>query len=158
MLVGVLHNIRSAYNVGSIFRTADAVGCTKLYLCGVTPCPLDKFGRVNEKIHKVALGAEKSVAWEYRTSTVRVINVLKKQGFFIYALEKHADSLRYDKVSTQKGAKIALIAGNEIQGLSTVILKKADIIAEIPMRGSKESLNVSVAFGIAAFALEKNTP
>ena len=158
MVVGVLDNIRSAYNVGSIFRTADGAGFTKLYLCGVTPCPVDQFGRVNEKIHKVALGAEKTIAWEYRASTARAINVLKKQGFLIYALEKHLDSLRYDKVSIQKDTKIALVVGNEIEGLSSAILKKVHNIIEIPMKGSKESLNVSVAFGIAAYAITKNTP
>ncbi len=154
-VVGVLHNIRSAYNVGSMFRTSDGVGVVKLYLCGVTPCPVDQFGRVNEKIHKVALGAEKSVAWQYGASTVRCINTLKKQGFLIYALEQHVASVSYNMVNVPKTNKLALIVGNEIDGLPLGILKKADTIIEIPMKGLKESLNVSVAFGVAAFRLIK---
>lgn len=158
MLVGVLNNIRSAYNVGSIFRTADGAGVAKLFLCGVTPRPIDQFGRINEKIHKVALSAEKRIEWEYRASTVRTINTLRKQGFLIYTLEKHRDSECYDTVNISKNSKIALIAGNEVEGLPMSILKKAHKIIEIPMRGSKESLNVSVAFGIAAYSIIKNTP
>ena len=149
----LLHNIRSLHNVGSILRTADAVGVEKLYLCGITPSPLDRLGVVRGDIAKTALGAEKKVAWEQVTSTSRLINKLKQEGFTIVALEldKRAVSL-YDLDSRLRG-KIVLIVGAEVEGIPQAVLKKCDTILEIPMVGSKESLNVAVAFGIAAFHL-----
>ncbi|MBI2484435.1 TrmH family RNA methyltransferase [Candidatus Uhrbacteria bacterium] len=151
--VALLHDIRSAYNVGSIFRTADAAGIQKLYLCGITPDPVDRFGREVSKISKVALGAEKTVPWRHYASTVRCIAFLKKQGYRVLAIERNRNSVPYTSVSIHQGEKIALVFGNEIQGLSPSILERADAILEIPMRGDKESLNVAVAFGIAAYRL-----
>lgn len=147
-LVVVLDNIRSTYNVGAIFRTADAGGVSKIYLCGITPTP-DK----NEKIKKVALGAENYVSWEKVYQTWRLIKKLKKEGYFLIALEQSPKAKNIFKIKNLKRKKIALILGKETKGLSQTILKKADLILEIPMYGKKESLNVSVAFGIAIYYL-----
>ena len=139
--------------MGSMFRTADAAGVEKLYLSGVTPIPLDRFGKVRPDIAKVALGAESSVPWEHVSSTVRVIKKLKKEEYIVVSLEQAKNSTLFNKIKIPKNKKIALMVGNEVMGLSKNILKLSDIIMEIPMRGSKESLNVSVAFGIAVYAL-----
>ncbi|MBI5071908.1 TrmH family RNA methyltransferase [Candidatus Falkowbacteria bacterium] len=166
-MVVILHNVRSTHNVGSIFRTADAAGCEKIYLCGITPAPIDRFGRENEKISKVALGAEKWIAWEKFGQTAKLIDKLKKparnasaivaggDGYKILAIEQSRRSIPYQKIKLTKkdSAKIALVVGNEIKGLPPAILRRADKILEIPMRGKKESLNVAVAFGIVAFDL-----
>lgn len=150
-MVIVLYNIRSLHNVGSIFRTADAAGISKIYLCGITPAPLDRFGKPRSQLAKVSLGAEKYVPWEKRKSTVGVVRDLKKHGLKILALEQSKHSIPYFKMSSDKN--IALILGNEIKGLPFSILRLADKILEIPMHGRKESLNVAVAFGIAVFHL-----
>lgn len=152
MLV-ILHNIRSTYNVGSIFRTADGAGCEKIYLCGITPAPLDRFGEPQPQLTKVSLGAEKSVPWEKCGSTARLIDKLKKDGLTILAVEQHGKAIPYYKIhlSRHELKKTALVVGHEIKGLSDAVLHRADKILEIPMRGRKESLNVAVAFGIVAF-------
>ena len=153
-MVVILHNIRSTHNVGSIFRTADAAGCEKIYLCGITPAPVDKFGRVNEKISKVALGAEEWVAWEKIGRTAAIIDKLKKDGYTIFAIEQNKKAVPYFKVKMKRGTtKTALILGAEVSGLPLQVLRRADKILEIPMRGKKESLNVAVAFGIVVFNL-----
>ncbi len=156
-MVAILNNIRSSYNVGSIFRTADAAGVEKIYLCGITPGPRDKYGRINQKLAKVALGAELSVPHEYCKSAAALIKKLKKEGYKILALEQHKRSMN---IFTQlvdfrspQAKKCVLILGGEIKGLPASILKNADKILEIPQKGKKESLNVSVAFGIAIFQL-----
>ena len=156
-MVVILHNIRSTHNVGSIFRTADAAGCEKIYLCGITPAPRDRFGRVNEKIRKVALGAENWVEWEKIDETGRLIKKLKKDGYKILAVEQSKKSVPYHKLKVKsEKSKVALILGAEVKGLPLSILHRADKILEIPMRGKKESLNVAVAFGIVAFNLINN--
>ena len=164
-MVVVLHNIRSLHNVGSIFRTSDAAGVEKLYLCGITPSPLDRLGAVRSDIIKTALGAEKTVAWEKVASTSRLIDRLKKDGFKILALEQAPNSVPYyeygdgsrvvarDDRGEENDSRIALILGAEVEGIQKTILQKADTIIEIPMSGTKESLNVSVAFGIVVFRL-----
>ena len=153
-MIVILHNIRSLHNVGSIFRTADAVGLEKLYLCGITPAPVDQFGKIRPQIAKVALGAERFVKWERYNATSKLIEKLKKEGYKIWAVEQSRKSVPYYKVAVRHAqGKIALLFGNEVKGLSSAILKKADKILEIPMRGRKESLNVSVAFGIVVFGL-----
>jgi len=152
-LVGILHDIRSVHNVGSIFRTADGAGFHKLYLCGITPSPLDRFKKVRPDFAKVALGAEKNVAWESVSDTVALIKELKQEGWKILALEQSKRSLRIDLFSKIVSRKIALVVGAEVDGIPAGILKLADAILEIPMFGKKESLNVSVAFGIAAYRL-----
>jgi len=146
----ILHDIRSAYNVGSIFRTADGAGVGKIYLTGYTPEPKDKFGRWRKDIGKVALGAEKSVSWKYQKNIEDAITELRENGFQIIAIEQDKKSLNYKDLKLK--AKQAFIFGNETEGLSRDILKQADIIAEIKMKGKKESLNVSVATGIILFS------
>ncbi len=158
-IIVVLHSIRSLHNVGSIFRTADGAGVSKLYLCGITPTPLDRFGKMRPELAKVALGAERNVPWEHSVSTARIVKRLKAKGYHIFALEQAKDSVVYDSPKVLRGAKkIALILGDEVRGIPPSILKLSDMILEIPMYGKKESLNVSVAFGIAAFALMKYAP
>ena len=147
----ILSNIRSAINVGAMFRTADAVGVGKIYLTGVTPSPTDRFGRAQKDIAKSALGAETWVPWEYQKSLVPLIRKLKKDGFTIIAIEQDKKSIDYRKVKTSK--KVAIIMGPEVEGLDKRILKECDVIAEIPMNGKKESLNVSVACGVALFKI-----
>jgi len=156
-MIVILDNIRSNYNVGSIFRTADAASVSKLYLCGYTPGPFDRFGRTNTALTKVSLGAEKTVQWEHADSVETVLDKLRRARYTIGALEQHANSISlFDSARfarTGPGSTIALIIGNEVEGISGDILDQCDVILEIPMRGAKESLNVSVAFGIAAYVL-----
>ncbi len=154
-IVVILHDIRSLHNVGSIFRTADAAGVKKIYLCGITPSPIDAFGKLRPQLNKVSLGAEKFVEWEKVKSTVPLIVRLKKERHKIFAIEQNKKSVPYYKFpkSYILNSKFCLVVGNEIKGLPQSILKKADKILEIPMKGKKESLNVSVAFGIVVFHL-----
>jgi len=158
-VVVILHNIRSLHNVGSIFRTADAAGIEKIYLCGITPKPVDEFGRTRTQLTKVSLGAEKYLAWEKVGSTARLLDNLKKQGYKIFAIEQNKKSTPYYKIpkSYILNSKFCLVLGNEIKGLPLSILKRADKILEIPMKGKKESLNVAIAFGIIAFHLILNS-
>lgn len=150
-LAVILDNIRSVHNVGSIFRTADAIGVEKIYCCGVTPSPLDRFGGIRADFAKVALGAEKSVEWEKTANTIATIEQLKGDGWKIFAIEQSKDAIPYYKEAIAN--KIALILGAEVDGVSPGVLALADAILEIPMRGKKESLNVAVAFGIVAYGL-----
>ena len=156
-IVVVLHNIRSLHNVGSAFRTADAAGVSKIYLCGITPAPIDRFGRPIPQLTKVALGAEKSVPWEAVRSPRAVSNLLERlkgDGYKILAVEQSKNSIPYNKLRVNSSkSKVAISMGNEVKGLPKGILNRADKVLEIPMRGEKESLNVSVAFGIAIFGL-----
>jgi tRNA G18 (ribose-2'-O)-methylase SpoU len=145
----LLHDIRSVYNAGAIFRTADAIGASRIYLSGFTPAPVDRFGQPRQDFAKCALGSEKTVAWEYMKSPARIIAALKKEGFQVVALEQTPDSIDYKKL--KPALKCFVIFGNEVSGVSKNLLKTADIVAEIPMRGLKESLNVSVSAGIALF-------
>ena len=191
----VLHNIRSAYNVCSIFRTADGAGVSKIFLCGYTPTPrLNKSatrppldprlfaarrsflvgalarlesprefssGRVadlleSDKVAKTALGAEKYVPWEQCRQTWRLLAKLKKDGVSIVALEQSEKSVDFYKFKPE--FPLVLVLGNEVGGLSQEILKYVDKIIEIPMRGKKESLNVSVAAGVALYEITKQKP
>jgi len=147
----ILHNIRSNYNVGSIFRTADAVGVDKIYLTGYTPTPLDKFGREVKEIAKTALGAQIYIKWEKAKNVKKVIDDLKKSGFLVVAVEQTKNSVDYKKVKVKE--KTAFMFGNEITGIEKSVLSICDMVAEIPMRGGKESLNVSVSAGIALFRI-----
>jgi len=155
-MIIVLDNVRSLYNVGSIFRTSDAVGVEKIYLCGITPEPLDRFGRIRPQLAKVALGSEKTMPWEYSKSTANVLCDLKKQKYKIFAVELDKKSVPYFKANIKKSdlEKIVLVFGNEVDGVSKNILKRADKILEIPMAGKKESLNVSVSAGIVLFGIK----
>lgn len=147
----ILQDIRSAQNVGALFRTADAAGISELYLVGITPLPIDTFGRDNTAIAKTALGAEKTIPWQYHKTSASIITKLKKAGYMVIAIEQAEHSVDYKKVKTTK--PIAFILGNEVVGLPKRTLSRVDIVAEIPMKGGKESLNVSVAGGIALFRI-----
>ena len=154
-MVVILHNIRSLYNVGSIFRTADAAGVSKIYLCGITPKPIDVFGRPRAQLVKVSLGAEHYVEWEKVKVVSKLIDKLKKQKYKIFAIEQNKKSIPYFKVpkSYILNSKFCLILGSEVKGLPPAILNRVDKILEISMKGKKESLNVGVAFGITIFHL-----
>jgi len=154
----LLHNIRSTHNVGSIFRTSDALGVNKIYLSGYTPTPLDRFGKLRKDITKVALGAEKSIDWQYIKSPEGLIKKLSAQGgstsggkYQIIGLEQTKNSVDYKKAKVRY--PVLFIVGNEVGGIEPKILSLCDIVSEIPMRGKKESLNVSVAFGVALFRM-----
>lgn len=153
--VAVLNDIRSVVNVGAIFRTCDAAGISKIYLTGITPTPLDRFGRTRTDLAKAALGAEKTVAWEYSQEIEPVLEKLKKEKCKVVAVEQSPTSVDYKKVQEQidQQENIAFLVGNEVDGVSKQILDLCDIVAEIPMKGQKESLNVSTAFGIAVFRI-----
>lgn len=147
----LLPDIRSVHNVGSIFRTAETLGIKKIYCTGTTPVPTDRFGRKRKDFAKVALGSEGMVDWEHIDSAEDLIAKLEKEGFQIIALEQSDKAVDYKKVKLKE--KALIILGNEVEGIAGNILKLADVIAEIPMAGKKESLNVAVAAGVFTFRL-----
>ncbi|HEY4514757.1 MAG TPA: TrmH family RNA methyltransferase [Candidatus Paceibacterota bacterium] len=147
----VLDNIRSVYNVGAIFRTAEAIGVEKIYLCGITPGPLDRFGRARKDFHKSALGAEENVSWERIESVKEMIQDLRFKIYEWVALEQDERAMNYKDYKLVKD--FALVLGQEVEGIGKDVLDLCDKIIEIPMRGRKESLNVSVAAGVALFSL-----
>ncbi len=182
----ICDNIRSLENIGSIFRTADALGVSKIFLCGISGSSPTNFGlsrekkRINPKLYsklvgdkppvgesqaaffegkgaqvaKTALGAEKTVPFEYIEQTWRLVEKLKKNKINIIALEQDKRAVDYRNFKPE--FPLALILGNEVDGISENILKKADHIIYLPMLGKKESLNVSVSFGIAGYEINKN--
>lgn len=143
------HNVRSAHNVGALFRTADGAGVKKVYLTGYTPTPSDRFGRVQKDIAKTALGAERIVSWKYKKNPLAVIQECKKDGWSVVGVEQDSRSIPYTTYSITQPT--LLIFGNEVRGLSPRLRAQCDLLIDIPMRGSKESLNVSVATGIVAY-------
>ncbi len=145
--VGVLDNVRSLHNVGSIFRSADGAGFGGLILCGMTGTP------PRAEIRKTALGAEECVPWRYMPSTEEAIAWLREEGYVILALEKTPNSIPFYRLDVRP--PVALIVGHEFHGISGSILSQCDMAAHLPMRGCKISLNVSVAFGIAAYELTR---
>ena len=152
-LVLILNDIRSAENVGAIFRIADCAGVNKIYLVGYTPAPMDRFGRGRKDIAKSSLGAEQTIPWE-QVSESELSNLVVKLKFEVFevgALEQDSRAIDYKKYKPQKN--FALIVGNEVDGLTEDVLKLCDKIIEIPMKGHKESLNVSVATGVALFRI-----
>ena len=149
----ILHNIRSVENVGAMFRTADAAGIDKIYLTGYTPAPLDRFGRKRKDLTKSALGAEKFVDWGHKKNIFPLLAKLKSEKYFIIAIEQDKKSVDYKTLRLRSGQGNVFIVGPEVNGISKNILKKCDVIAEIPMHGKKESLNVSVALGVALFRM-----
>ena len=147
----ILNDIRSVENVGAIFRTSDALGIDKIYITGYTPAPVDRFGRKRTDLAKSALGAEETMLWEQKKSIVALITKLKKEGYLIIAVEQDPASTDYKKIKVKD--RTVFIMGNEVEGLPESVLKMSDQVAEIPMQGKKESLNVSVAFGVALFRI-----
>lgn len=144
----LLHNIRSAHNVGSIFRTSDAAGVSRVFLTGYTPTPVDRFGRAQKEIAKTALGAE-LLPWEHEVDVQKLIARLKSEGWIIIGIEQDARSIPYQSYEIQQPT--VFILGSEVEGIAKDVLDQCDIILEIPMHGKKESLNVSVAAGIVLF-------
>jgi tRNA G18 (ribose-2'-O)-methylase SpoU len=172
MKVAVLDNLRSVYNVGSIFRTCNACGIEKVYLCGTTPTPLDKKGLKRKDFAKVALGAEDTINWEYKEDVSITIQELKEEKYYIIAIEQDKKSVDYKEVNisgkekaeitdsthgdspgSQSELRVAFVIGSEVDGVTHDIVKISDVIAEIPMLGTKESLNVTIAFGIAVYRI-----
>ncbi|MDR3127428.1 MAG: RNA methyltransferase [Tannerellaceae bacterium] len=138
-LVVVLDRIRSLYNVGSVFRTADAFCVERVYLCGITACP------PNREIHKTALGAEESVEWKQWGDTVEALEGLRSEGYRLCAVEQAEGSVPMDVWVPEAGEKYALVLGNEVKGVQEAVLSMCDSCIEIPQYGTKRSLNVSVA-------------
>ena len=145
----LLHNIRSAHNVGSILRTADAAAIAHVYITGYTPRPVDTLGRTQKEITKTALGAENTVAWSYSKDPFALIQRLKKEGWYIVGVEQDNRAVDYRTYVPMQNT--LFILGNEVRGISPSLLSRCDTVVEIPMQGSKESLNVSVATGIVLF-------
>lgn len=139
----VLNDVRSLYNVGSIFRTSDGAGVGKIWICGITGCP------PNTQIAKTALGAQEHVPWEYREDVHALLEELKAKDYQIVLLEQTRESLAYE--AFEPLAPVCLVVGNEVEGVSRDILPFCDAAVEIEMAGAKNSLNVAVAFGIVAY-------
>ncbi len=149
----IIHNVRSVQNVGAMFRTVDAAGINKIYLTGYTPAPVDRFGRKRGDLAKSALGAEEFVHWESKKNLPALMRSLRVEGFFIIGIEQDKKSIDYKKIKLKD--KNVFIVGAEVTGIPKNVLSKCDAIAEIPMKGNKESLNVSVSLGIALFQILK---
>ena len=141
----ILHNIRSAYNVGAVFRTADGAGIKKIFLTGYTPAPTDRFGREQAEIKKTSLGASKIISWE-RGDFKEIVERLQKENTEVVAVEQAANSISLPCYTPVENT--AYIFGNEITGIEEQDLVLVNKVVDIPMRGKKESLNVSVAAGI----------
>ena len=147
-LEALLDNIRSAWNVGSIFRTADGLGVSKLHLCGITPTP------ENESVTKTSLHAEEIVAWEYSHNALETAKKLKGEGYRLIALEREERAIPLVGANVHSPLQgTILIVGNEVTGVDPALLDMCDQIVYIPMKGTKRSLNVEVAFGITAYSL-----
>lgn len=145
----LLSNIRSAHNVGAIFRTSDGAGVKHIHLGGYTPQPIDRYGRVVDEIQKTSLGATESVPWSATEDERGLIEDLKSKGFQIVAVEQHARATDYTDMMVS--APTLFIFGNEIDGVSIELIELSDMVVHIPMHGMKESLNVSTTAGIILF-------
>lgn len=143
----VLDNIRSCNNIGSVFRTSDALLIEKVVLCGITATP------PNKEIHKTALDAEKSVPWEYFEETESAINQLKENGYRVFAVEQVENSIMLPNFTPEKDQKLALVFGNEVKGVQQSVVDLCDGAIEIPQYGTKHSFNISVSAGIVLWDL-----
>lgn len=141
-LVVVLDNVRSLHNVGSVLRTADAFRVEAVYLCGITSTP------PHAEIHKTALGAEDSVAWQYFEDTHEAVRTLQTQGYMVYAIEQAHGSTLLPDLHLTPGKRYAVVLGNEVKGVQQSVVDQCDGCIEIPQYGTKHSLNVSVTAGI----------
>lgn len=148
-VVVILDNIRSMYNIGSVFRTADAFLIEKIYLCGITATPPHK------EIRKTALGATESVEWEYVKEISELIQDLKKQNYQILSIEQTEGSKDLSEIELNSNDKFALIFGNEVEGVQQEVINQSDSSIEIPQGGTKHSLNVSVCAGIILWEMFK---
>lgn len=145
----ILEDIRSAYNVGAIFRTADATGVAKIFLVGYTPAPIDRFGRKQSEIEKTSLGASATVPWEQVATTKEIVERLQAAGVTVVAVEQAHNSVSLK--GWHEPEQVAYIVGNEVDGVSKDTLTQVDVIVELPMVGLKESLNVSVTAGVILY-------
>lgn len=141
-LIVILDNIRSLNNIGSVFRTSDAFLIEKIYLCGITATP------PNKDIHKTALGATDSVAWEYVEDTLSLVEKLKTEGIHTIAIEQAENAVALQEFTTTNDTKYAVIFGNEVKGVAQKVVTAADTVIEIPQYGTKHSLNISVSAGV----------
>ncbi len=146
-LIIVLDNIRSLNNIGSVFRTSDAFLIEKIYLCGITATP------PNRDIHKTALGATESVAWEYAESTLAVVEKLKVESVKVLAIEQAENSTKLDTFFPEENTKYAIVMGNEVKGVQQEVINASDMCIEIPQLGTKHSLNISVTTGVVIWDL-----
>ncbi|MEO8234455.1 MAG: RNA methyltransferase [Flavobacterium sp.] len=146
-IIIILDDIRSLHNIGSVFRTADAFLIEKIYLCGITAKP------PNKEIHKTALGATETVAWEYYDNVLELINNLKKEDVSVFAIEQVENSIFLNDFKVETNKKYALIFGNEVFGVNQEAIKLCDGTIEIPQLGTKHSLNISVSAGIVVWDL-----
>tara|TARA_B100000768_G_scaffold178939_1_gene195635 strand:+ start:568 stop:1176 length:609 start_codon:yes stop_codon:yes gene_type:complete len=146
-IIVVLDNIRSLNNVGSVFRTSDAFLIEKIYLCGITAIP------PNREIHKTALGATESVDWEHKEDTLALVKKLKSEGIVVAAIEQAESSIMLDKFSLESNKKIAIVFGNEVKGVQQEVVSESDYCVEIPQKGTKHSLNISVSCGVVLWDL-----
>ena len=146
-IIVVLDNIRSLNNVGAVFRTSDAFLIEKIYLCGITATP------PHREIHKTAVGATESVDWEYKENTLALVNELKAQGVVVAAIEQVENSVMLDEFSLDATKKIAIVLGNEVKGVQQEVVSTADYCVEIPQKGTKHSLNISVSCGVVLWDL-----
>lgn len=149
-IVVVLDNVRSAHNVGSAFRTADSFKIDKVWLCGICAVP------PSAEIHKSALGAEDSVAWEHVKETMEAVRRLKDEGYTIVSAEQTMNSVMLDEFIPEKGRKYAIVFGNEVAGVAQDVVDASDIALEIPQYGTKHSLNVSVSVGVILWHFRLN--
>jgi len=147
----VLHNIRSAQNVGAMFRTAEAIKIDEIIISGYTASPIDRFGRLEKKIAKSALGAEQMVAWRYSKNIIETLIELKQEKYNIVCVEQTKNSVDY-KIHRPLDKEV-IIMGNEVEGVAEEILELSDDIIELPMYGEKESLNVATSCGIVLYRL-----
>ena len=143
----ILDDIRSLHNIGSVFRTGDAFLIEKIFLCGITATP------PNKEIHKTALGATETVAWEYHKDVLSVIEQLKNEGVSVYAIEQVENAVFLQNFKVEKEKKYALVFGNEVYGVSQKAIELCDGTIEIPQLGTKHSLNISVSAGIVVWDL-----
>ncbi|WP_299015144.1 RNA methyltransferase [uncultured Polaribacter sp.] len=146
-LIIVLDNIRSLNNIGSVFRTSDAFLIEKIYLCGICATP------PNKEIHKTALGATASVAWEYVADTLELVKNLKAEGVTVLAIEQAENSTKLDAFLPEKQQKYAIVMGNEVKGVQQEVVNAADFCIEIPQLGTKHSLNIAVTTGVVIWDL-----
>ncbi len=148
-LIVVLDDVRSMYNVGSVFRTADAFRVEAIYLCGITAQP------PHPEIHKTALGAEDTVAWQHFPTALEAVKELKQQGYTIYSIEQCEGATMLHNLPTGRGGSFALILGNEVKGVHQEVVDASDGCIEIPQYGTKHSLNVSTTAGIVIWEFAK---
>ena len=149
-IVLVLDSVRSAHNVGSAFRTSDAFGVDKVYLCGICPVP------PSAELRKVALGAEEVVPSEHVDNAVDLVHRLQADGYTVIAVEQTVNSVKLDAFRRAPGARYALVFGNEVDGVQQDVVDACDFSLEIPQQGTKHSLNVSVSVGVVLWGLEHN--